>query len=165
MRQIEAVTEYGLIDQQIPEIDYTATFQVSDAHDGNYMAVSSRGIKHPDRIEIVAPSDLLDVTNGADYIIIAHRTYMSEAKRLANWRQTNRGGNYRVKVADLTEIYDTFGQGFISPKAIKSFLKYAYQSWQPPSVSYVVLMGDGTWDFRGFDTETHVEPPETVAKA
>ena len=162
LRQIEAVTEYGLIDQQIPEIDYTATFQVSDAHDGNYMAVSSRGIKHPDRIEIVAPSDLLDVTNGADYIIIAHPTYISEAKRLANWRQTNRGGNYRVKVADLTEIYDTFGQGFVSPKAIKSFLKYAYQSWQPPSVSYVVLMGDGTWDFRGFDTETHVEPPETV---
>ena len=59
LRQIEAVTEYGLIDQQIPEIDYTATFQVSDAHDGNYIAVSSRGIKHPDRIEIVAPSDFL----------------------------------------------------------------------------------------------------------
>ena len=37
LRQIEAVTEYGLIDQQIPEIDYTATFQVSDAHDGNYL--------------------------------------------------------------------------------------------------------------------------------
>ncbi|MDP6995789.1 MAG: C25 family cysteine peptidase [Candidatus Poribacteria bacterium] len=162
LRKIELITRAGLIGQRVPEVAYDVAFQVSDAHDGKYIAASNRGVKKPDRIEIIEPNDLLETTNGADYIIIAHPVYTAAAQRLADWRSTDRGGGFRVKVADLTQIYDTFGHGLVSPKAIKAFLKYAYQNWQPPGVSYVVLLGDGTWDFRGVDPENYLDPPETV---
>ena len=52
------------------------------------------------------------------------------------------------------------GNGAVSPKAIKAFLTHAYQSWVPPAPTYVVLFGDGTFDFRGVDTEIYLDPPE-----
>ena len=75
LRKIELITQAGLIGQRVPEVAYDVAFQVSDAHDGRYIAASSRGVKKPDRIEIIEPNNLLETTNGADYIIIAHPVY------------------------------------------------------------------------------------------
>ena len=79
---------------------------------------------------------------------------------MAEWRTTSGGGGYRTKVVTTDDIYNTYGDGSVTPKAIKAFLTHAYQSWTPPAPTYVVLFGDGTFDFRGIDTEIHVEPPE-----
>lgn len=47
------------------------------------------------------------------------------------------------------DVYDLFGDGTMSPFAIRRFLRYAYQHWQNPKPSYVVLTGDATWDYWG----------------
>ena len=146
--------------QDIPRVAYNATFQVRDAHDGKYIAVSSASVRQPVRVEAATPSDLLSTSNGADYLIISHPIFLEPSKRLARWRSTPKGGGYRTKVVDVTQIYDIFSNGMVNPQAIKDFLTYAYKNWQSPALSYVTIMGDGTYDHRGVDTEVYPEPPE-----
>ncbi len=90
--------------------------------------------------------DLRTPNNGADYIIITHPLFLSQANRLANFRQSVLGGGYRTKVVTTEEVYAEFSDGFFTPKAIQEFLKYAYNNWQQPRPKYVLLMGSGTWD-------------------
>lgn len=146
--------------QDIPRVAYNATFQVRDAHDAKYIAVSSASVRQPVRVEAAKPSDLLSPTNGVDYLIISHPAFLEPSKRLARWRSTQKGGGYRTKVVDVTQIYDIFSNGMVNPQAIKDFLTYAYKNWQSPALSYVTIMGDGTYDHRGIDKEIYPEPPE-----
>ena len=146
----------------VPNNTYTATFQIPDTRTTEFIAVSDTGLRTPVQIETVPPSDLRSTLNGADYIIIAHERFREAAERLANWRSTTQGGGYRTKVVDINDIYNTFGDGKVHPVWIKNFLTYAYNNWTPPALSYLVFLGDGTYDFRGIDKEIHFEPPEVA---
>ena len=148
--------------QDIPRVAYNATFQARDAHDAKYIAVSTASVRQPVRVEAAKPNDLLSPTNGADYLIISHPVFLEPSKRLARWRSTQKGGGYRTKVVDVTQIYDIFSNGMVNPQAIKDFLTYAYKNWQSPALSYVAIMGDGTYDHRGIDKEIYPEPPEVT---
>ena len=139
---------------------YNALFQVPDTRSTQFIAVSNTALRQPARVEIVAPTDLATGGHGADYLIVTHPNFLPAAQRLAAWRATPGGGGYRTKVVTTDDIYNTFGNGGVSPKAIKAFLKHAYQSWTPPALTYLVLFGDGTFDFRGIDTDIYAEPPE-----
>ena len=139
---------------------YNALFQMLDTRNTKFIAVSNTALRQPERVEIVAPTDLATARHGADYIVVTHSIFLSAAQRLAAWRSTPGGGGHRTKVVTTDDIYNTFGDGGVSPKAIKAFLTHAYQSWTPPAPTYVVLLGDGTFDFRGVDTEIYAEPPE-----
>ena len=139
---------------------YAATFQVPDTRQSQFIAISEDALRLPTRIETVQPNELLSAANGADYLVITHPVFMQAAQRLANWRAQPEGGSYRTKVVTTDAIYNTFGDGSVHPKAIKAFLTHAYHYWIPPAPTYVVLFGDGTFDFRGIDTEVHPEPPE-----
>ena len=139
---------------------YNALFQVLDTRSTQFIAVSNTALRQPERIEVITPTDLAAAVHGADYLIVTHPNFLSAAQRLAAWRAAPGGGGYRTRVVTTDDIYNTFGDGGVSPKAIKTFLKHAYQSWAPPALTYVVLFGDGTFDFRGIDTEIYAEPPE-----
>ena len=139
---------------------YNALFQVPDTRNTQFIAVSDSALRQPERIEIVEPTDLTTAAHGADYVVITHRKFLAAAERLAGWRGTSGGGGYRTKVVTTDDIYNTYGDGGVSPKAIKNFLTHAYQSWTLPAPTYVVLFGDGTYDFRGVETKIHAEPPE-----
>ncbi len=139
---------------------YNALFQMLDTRNAEFIAVSDTALRQPENVEIVAPTDLAAGNQGADYLVVTHSKFLSAAQRLAAWRSAPGGGGYRAKVVTTDEIYNTFGNGAVSPKAIKAFLTHAYQSWIPPAPTYVVLFGDGTFDFRGVDTDIHLDPPE-----
>ena len=139
---------------------YNAIFQVLDTRNTQFIAVSDTALRQPERIDVVAPTNLATGVHGADYLIVTHPNFLPAAEKLASWRTTPGGGGYRTKVVTTDDIYNTFGDGGVSTKAIKAFLTHAYQSWTPPALTYVVLFGDGTFDFRGIDTEIYAEPPE-----
>ncbi|MCH8289960.1 T9SS type A sorting domain-containing protein [Candidatus Poribacteria bacterium] len=146
----------------IPRIAYNATFQFPDTRNAKFIAVSSAGVREPVHVEAVLPSDLLSNSNGADYLIISHPVYFEPAQKLVAWRSTPKGGGFRAKVIDVTQIYNIFSNGMVNPQAIKEFLKYAYENWTSPALSYVAIMGDGTYDFRGIDEELYPEAPEVM---
>ncbi len=95
-------------------------------------------------------SDLRNTTNSADYIIITAREFMAEAQTLAQHRTTFNG--FRSMVVDIEDVFDEFGGGIPDPTAVRDFLRYAYYRWEAPAkgdhVSYVLLMGDGDYDYR-----------------
>ena len=51
-------------------------------------------------------------------------------------------------VVDIGDIYNEFSDGIFNPFAIRRFLRYAYNSWQQPAPTYVVLVGDAHYDYK-----------------
>lgn len=97
-------------------------------------------------------STLRELTNGVDYIIITHPDFQNIANSLMNFRLNNFPDesipNPRVLIADVYQIYDEFSYGLMDPFALQYFVKYAFENWQSPAPSYVVLLGDMSFDYR-----------------
>ena len=89
-------------------------------------------------------SSLKTAANGADYLLITTAGLRSAAEEYAAYRA---GEGLGTKVVDVQDVYDEFNSGLVSPEAIKSFLAYAYGNWRP-SPRYVVLVGDGSFDYK-----------------
>ena len=126
--------------------NYYVTFGDTLAQSKKYVAVSERGVKYPKAAELDIFTDIKSIDSGADLVIIAHKRFINSANRLAEYRASHNG--LRVKVVDVQEIYDEFNYGLLNPGAIKDFLKYAYDYWQAPAPSYLILFGDASWDFK-----------------
>lgn len=99
--------------------------------------------------------NLLDAQNGADYILIAHRDFWSQAETLVSYRDRE----FRAVLVDVQQIYDQFNGGMMSAEAIRDFLAYAHANWSGTPPAYVLLMGDGTNDMRKYRTTTNTYIP------
>ncbi len=110
-----------------------------------YLAVSVNGLCFPVSITADEPSYLKKGGNSADYVVIAGAGLENAAEDLANLRE-RRG--FKTMVVQLEDIYDEFNYGISSPEAIKTFLEYAYYNWGHKGPQYVVLAGDGTYDYK-----------------
>ena len=146
--------------EPLPDATYAARFQMRDNRDWSFIAVSDDGVIQPDRLELDTPSNLKDPANGADWIVIYHSRYEENARRLRDWRTTAKGGGHRAFMANIDDIYDEFSHGAVSPWAVKAFLTHAYVHWSGAPVTHVVILGDGTYDLYGVDTERYPEAPE-----
>jgi uncharacterized repeat protein (TIGR01451 family) len=91
-----------------------------------------------------SPSTLSSKKNRADYIIITTNELAEAAQELAHYRE---GQGLKTMVVDLEDIMDEFNYGISSPEAIHGFLSYAYANWKK-APKYVVLAGDGTYDYK-----------------
>lgn len=91
------------------------------------------------------PSNWRSSTHGADYIVITHDDFRAAVQPLVEHRSAQ---GLRTAVVDVQDIYDEFSAGHFDARAIRDFLEYAYLSWQAPAPSYVLLVGDGHYDFK-----------------
>lgn len=112
-----------------------------------YVAAAASQYLTPSSIAPDAPSQLRAPAAGADWIIISHRDFISEAERLAAHRRQYQF--YRTAVVDVQDVYDEFNGGLMDQEAIRNFLRYAYETWPRPAPRFVVLLGDGHYDPRG----------------
>ena len=146
--------------ERAPDYAYTVRFQLKYTIPTRFYAVSSRGALKPALVEMRDEEDLLSPSNSADYMIITHPLFMKAAGRLADWRSSAQGGGFRTKVVSVNDIYDQFNYGIVHPRAIKDFLKYAYENWAPPKLTYVLILADATVDFHGVTKKVYPRPPE-----
>uniref|UniRef100_A0A832DH05 Gingipain domain-containing protein n=1 Tax=Ignavibacterium album TaxID=591197 RepID=A0A832DH05_9BACT len=119
----------------------------------DYFVVSNDRFITVDSIRAdISRSNLRDANNGADYIIITHPKFRNIAEQLKSFRETNFPdtliSNPRILIADVSDIYDEFSFGLLDPFAIKNYISYAFNNYQIPSPSYVVLIGDMSFDYR-----------------
>ncbi|GMR25012.1 MAG: hypothetical protein BMS9Abin39_0287 [Ignavibacteria bacterium] len=133
---------------------YNSVLFVDTANVGSeYFLVANNYFLSVDSIVIDKPSNLRGLTNGADYIIITHPDFLSAAQDLADFRSANFPDpdieNARTMVVDVMQIYDEFSYGLMDPNSLRDFVKYAFENWQSPAPSYVVLLGDMSYDYRG----------------
>jgi len=90
--------------------------------------------------------------------VITHSAFSDAAARLSAHRASQ---GLRAQVVDIQDVYDEFGYGVVGTEALRSFLAYAYTSWQKPAPSYVVLMGDGHYDpknYAGYGRTSFIPP-------
>ncbi len=97
----------------------------------------------PAAVVATRPADLR-AAGGADAIIVAHPELLPTAERLAAQRRRE---GLSVRLVSVTDIYDTFADGFLGPQAIRDFLRHAWRAWQPRP-RYVLLFGDASWDYK-----------------
>ena len=111
----------------------------------NYFAIANNAYHSIGKLTEVPPSDLRNPTTQVDYIVITHKTFLESIQPLVEYRRSQ---GLTVKVVDIEEIYDEFRAGLFNPLAIQDFLRYAYEAWQPPVPTYVLLVGDAHYDYK-----------------
>ena len=137
------VTQIFSLATELSSAAYTIRFSDTVPNTRTYLALTAEHWLSPESISLDSPSGLRDPANGADYIIISHADFVPAAQRLAAYRA---GQGLRTIVVDVVDVYDEFGYGLSIPHSIREFLRYAYEGWQHPAPTYVVLLGDGTYD-------------------
>jgi uncharacterized repeat protein (TIGR01451 family) len=124
---------------------YTLTFQDTISERTEYLALTPAQRLSPIAVELDVPSYLRAQTNAADYIAITHGDFYTDVIPLADHRAAQ---GMRTVVVDVEETYDEFSYGVFDPRAIHDFLAHAYANWDPPAPTYVLLVGDGHYDFK-----------------
>lgn len=89
----------------------------------------------------------LHATNDVDMVIVTHPKFLSEANRLASFRQSNNG--LKVKVVTIQQVYNEFSSGSQDPMAIRDYLKMIYDRTDKHNPQYLLLIGRPSYDFRG----------------
>ncbi len=146
--QLFNITDPAKVIRLISPTVTSGSLQFSDdaVAKSRYLALTADNFKKA-TLTLDQPSNLKATTNGADYIIITHKDFYTSALTLANYRQAK---DRRVMVVKVEDIYDEFNDGIFNPQAIRDFLTHAYNNWTKPAPVYVVLVGDGIKDYRGY---------------
>lgn len=111
-----------------------------------FVVASGTSFFTPDRIGSVAYQDLHQLPL-ADYLIVVHPDFLSQANRLADLHRAN---GLSVHVVQPQAIYNEFSSGMQDPGAIRRFAKMFYDralvADPTAKPKYLLLFGDGTYD-------------------
>lgn len=124
---------------------WTAAFSDAvNALPGRFVALRPGGERVPYGFVQDAPSNLRgQASTGADLLLVSHDGFHAAAERLATHR---RDQGLRVVTARLTDVYDEFNGGIAEVGGIKNFVQWAFENYAAPAPSYLLLVGDGTFD-------------------
>jgi hypothetical protein len=109
-----------------------------------YEVLTPDAARLPRWVEPDLPSSLRSTRNEGEYLIVTTAALREAAEKLADYRS-----ELRSTVVDLEDVYDEFNFGIPSPHALRRFLGYARRRWEVPP-RYVVLAGDGSYDYQDF---------------
>ncbi len=128
----------------------TVTLGDRSSAPAEYLVLTDEQIRAPQAV--VPIKTLADPLAGADYIVLTHPDFESALAPLVAHREAQ---GLRVAVVDVEAVYDQFGDGRMDPAAIHAFLIHAYTTWTAPPPTYALLVGDGTYDPRGYKTDSN----------
>ncbi|PHR46577.1 MAG: hypothetical protein COA32_10565 [Fluviicola sp.] len=123
----------------------TYSFTVETDSLRTFMTFNSSDYKTPTFIGTVNNQNLHGLAQ-ADYLIVTHPSFLSQANRLASLHQNN---GMSVHVVTTQQVYNEFSGGTQDPTAIKFFAKMFYDRAEgDPNLmpKYLCLFGDGTYD-------------------
>ena len=137
-----------LINGQVERKDgnFQLTFEDNVTSPTGYFVVERERYVQVDRIAPAKPSAVSNPANQADYIIIAHSDFIDAIQPLAAFRRSQ---GLSVMIVDVEAVYDQFNHGIFNPIAIQKFLRHTYNHWRAPKPTYVLLVGDAHYDYKG----------------
>ena len=103
----------------------------------------SDSMRKPDEIAVDNFRNLKNTENRADYIFITHKKFRGTVDKFADFWASK---GYRTFVVEIEDVYDEFNYGIKHARAIKDFLGFAYENWIKPAPTFVMLVGDASWD-------------------
>jgi hypothetical protein len=119
-----------------------AEFEVDLAAGASFIAAAVQDVPG----EQITPFTPPDFSTPADYVIITHPDFHTAIQALADYRAAQ---GLSVRIIDVDDLYNQFTEGIFNPLAVKEFLRYARDNW-PQLPTYVLLVGDGHWNFKGY---------------
>jgi len=125
---------------------YSVTFSASGKQQRTVLAFAPNRVSKPVELIGVKPSNLRDSQNGADFIIITGREFVPALEPLKLLRERQ---GLKVAVVSVEDIYDEFSFGHRTPQAVRDFLEFARNSWEP-SPHHVMLVGDASFDPKNY---------------
>ncbi len=126
---------------------YQVTYEDVVATKKTYYVLTTDQLRPVDKLSLYLPATLKQSNRGADYILITAKELLPAVQPLVEQRQQS---GLRVAVVTVEEIFEEFGFGLPTPTAIKEFLRYAYEHWQSPAPTSVLLVGDSNLDYKGY---------------
>lgn len=125
---------------------FSIAFGDAITQERRYLASARRQV--PVGIDLFQTANLASPSRGADYLVITHGDFYTSLLPLTAYRNSQ---GLRTTIVDVADIYEEFGYGVFDPQAIHDFLAYTYANWTPPSPLYVLLVGDGNYDFKNYE--------------
>jgi hypothetical protein len=93
---------------------------------------------------------------GVDMVIVSHPDFLSEARRLAQFRAA--ANKIKVEVVTTEQVYNEFSSGAQDPAAIRNFMRYLYNN-DSQTIKYLLLFGRPSYDYRGRIAGTQIFVP------
>lgn len=90
-----------------------------------------------------------------DLLIVAHRSFLSEANRLAAFRRTN--DRLDVRVVTVQQVYNEFSSGMQDISAVRDYMRYLYKL-APGKLKYLLLFGDCSYDYKARTVDHNFVP-------
>jgi len=140
-----AALSIGAVDAASPTASFT--FGANQTGPRRYVALTAAQRKTPAIQPAQVSNNLMQTSNSADYLMISHPDFLTALDPLVTQR-TSQG--LRVQKVNVQDVYDQFGYGMWSAEAIQAFLAHAYNQWTAPKPGFVLLVGDGNYDFRRY---------------
>jgi hypothetical protein len=134
-------------------------FRAEGAAGARYWLQEEGRILRPASIRLRPPTGLRAPLAGADVVIVTPTEFIPAAERLADW---HRGHGRRALIADVQDVYDEFNDGIYHPKAAPAMLTWAAGHWPGPAPAYLTLLGDGHWNFKGFNPAVYPPQPNPI---
>jgi len=151
--QIWDITDRQNIKQiNTTSVGNTLTFVANTDDIREYLAIKpSANFPKPEIIGQIANQNLHSLPQ-ADFVIIANKDFLGEAKRLAEAHRQK--DNMDVVVVDAEKVYNEFSSGTPDATAYRRFVKMFYdrgvsdESGNTKKPKYLLLFGDGSFDNR-----------------
>lgn len=134
-----------IIDPEISSGTVTFGDNVSGLPNHKYIALTPEAFLQPEKIEPAVFADLRNSISGADFIIITHSDFYDAILPLKYHREIY--DTLKTEVIKISDIFNEFSWGLFDPIAIRDFIKYTFENWNPVP-KYVLLGGDGDYDYK-----------------
>ena len=93
-------------------------------------------------------ADLRGRALNAEVLVVAHEDFREAAERYVAHRTAH---GMAAAFVTTSEIYTEFSSGNLDPTAIRNYIAHAFATWSRRP-THVVLLGDGTYDYRSIAT-------------
>ena len=134
-------------------------FRVDYLAGARYWLQTEASIAGPASLRLRPDTGLRQPAGGADVVIVTPAELRPAAEQLAGW---HRDHGRRALVADIQDVYDEFNDGIYHPKAVPALLAWAEEHWPEPPPAYLTLVGDGHWNFKGFNPALYPLEPNPI---
>jgi hypothetical protein len=122
--------------------------QLSRGTAREFYVVGDNAFKTPGALQTVPNQDVHGDTTSVDLIIITHRDFLPAAQRLKQHRERPGPDQLTVRIVEIDHIYNEFSNGYESPLGVRNYLRYLNVPYTDSAPKYVLLFGDGHYDFR-----------------
>lgn len=140
---------WNVTNAQRPSIILNTTGNFSFATDearklSKYIGFKTNEAYEPTSGRRIANQDITS-QEAPDLLIVTPKTWESEARRLAAFRETQ--DNLQTLVVTSEQIYNEFASGKPDLTSIRDFARMLYNK-TPGKLKYLLLFGDATYDYR-----------------